>query len=134
MFAVLLGPLRALGYVLSHGLATAVLGACWAVGLQWQWSILLMTGMKVACQAASLALASLTVGENLLSIAISTIGVYLDKAGLMLGTNATANITYNFLLGAFVCSLILNSAPLVYLWIYAANTGASEYLVLLQAC
>lgn len=68
-----------------------------------------MSSMKVACQAASLALASLTVGENLLSIAISTIGVYLDKAGLMLGTNATANVTYNFLFGAFLCSLALNS-------------------------
>lgn len=71
-----------------------------------------MSTVKVACQAASLALASVTVGENLLAIAISTIGVYLDKAGLMLGTNATSNITYNFLFGAFLCSLTLNSAPL----------------------
>jgi hypothetical protein len=69
----------------------------------------LMAVTKILCSLASLALASLTMGEDLLSIAICSVGAMLDKAGLMLGSTASSAASATFLYGAFAVALTLNS-------------------------
>lgn len=71
-----------------------------------------MAAAKIACQLASLGLASLTMGEDLLSITLCSIGAMLDKAGLMLGNTASSGASATFLNGAFAVALTLNSALL----------------------
>ena len=49
-------------------------------------------------------------GEDLLSITLSSIGAMLDKAGLMLGNTASSGTSATFLYGAYTIALTLNSA------------------------
>lgn len=83
------------------------------MNLPWHWSVPLMSVAKMGCQLSMLALGSLTMGEDLLSVALCSIGAMLDKAGLMLGNTAGAGASATFLYGAFAIALTLNSASLL---------------------
>lgn len=71
-----------------------------------------MAATRMACQLTSLALASLTMGEDLLAITLCSVGALLDKGGLMLGNTASSGTSAAFLYGAFAIALTLNSVPL----------------------
>lgn len=109
---MLLGPLRALSYALTHGVPSAILADCWARGVPWKASIPLVGGVKTVCQLATVGLASVTMGQNLMALSVANIGAMLDRAGVMLfkSSSAGAFATNQLLYGFFGVMLVLNCA------------------------
>lgn len=112
MSVVLLGPVKAVSYLLSHGLSAAFLADCFSRGVAWRVSIPIVTIAKAGCQMTSLLLASLTMGEDLLALSVSNIGMLLDKAGLLLGMSSSSAATTTFLYTIFALSFVLSCALL----------------------
>ena len=52
-------------------------------------------------------------GQNLLALSVTAIGMMLDKGGLMLGTTASAAVTNTFLYCVFGVALAFNCAFLL---------------------
>jgi hypothetical protein len=108
--AVLLGPIRAISYILAHGFEAAVLAQCITRKLPFGASITAVAAARAVCQLSTLVLSSVTIGQNILQLIVTNLGMLLDKAGLMLGTNASSLATTNFLYGVFVFSVAFNCA------------------------
>lgn len=80
-FAVLLGPLRAVSYLLIHGLLAASLGHMWVAQTNF-WLSAAMGGLvRMAGQFAYLILSSLTMGENIFAIMMSNVYAMLVGCG-----------------------------------------------------
>lgn len=109
---MLLGPLRALSYALTHGVPSAILADCWARGTPWKASVPLVGVVKTVCQLATVALASVTMGQNLVALSVANIGAMLDRAGVMLFKSSAAGAfaTNQLLYGFFGVMLVLNCA------------------------
>jgi hypothetical protein len=71
--AVLLGPLRAITYVLMHGMLAAALGSMWV--WQWPWGLSIISGavLRMAGQLGYLVLSSLTMNENLFAVMLANV-------------------------------------------------------------
>jgi hypothetical protein len=70
---VLLGPLRALSYALVHGVVAATLGTCWRLKANFWLAVLAGGVMRVVGQLGYLALASLTMNDNVWGIMVSNV-------------------------------------------------------------
>jgi hypothetical protein len=84
--AVLLGPLRAITYVLMHGMLAAALGSMWV--WQWPWGLSIISGavLRMAGQLGYLVLSSLTMNENLFAVMLANV--------------------HNLLVSSFFCSIV----------------------------
>jgi hypothetical protein len=71
--AVLLGPLRAITYVLMHGMLAAALGSMWV--WQWPWGLSIISGavLRMAGQLGYLVMSSLTMNENLFAVMLANV-------------------------------------------------------------
>ncbi|KAG9154453.1 hypothetical protein Leryth_023907 [Lithospermum erythrorhizon] len=67
---VLTGPVKALTYMLSHGLLGFTMGSMWRMKASWGVSIFLCTIVRAVGLLASVAVSSLLIGENILSLII----------------------------------------------------------------
>ncbi|GAA0169073.1 hypothetical protein LIER_23632 [Lithospermum erythrorhizon] len=65
---VLTGPVKALTYMLSHGLLGFTMGSMWRMKASWGVSIFLCTIVRAVGLLASVAVSSLLIGENILSL------------------------------------------------------------------
>lgn len=106
---MLLGPVRAVSYFVGHGFSAAILSHCFCRQAPWKVSIPIVAVTKAVSQLASLLLASLAIGQNLLALTVASIGMMLDKSGLLAGSAIASN---QFLYGVFGAALALNCAPL----------------------
>ncbi len=86
--AVLLGPLRALSYVLIHGVLAAALGAMWRQRANFWLCVLGGACVRMLGQLAYLVLSSVTMNENLFAIMMSNVYAMLVRAGLGFGWSA----------------------------------------------
>jgi hypothetical protein len=73
IFAVLLGPLRAVTYVLLHGGLAAALGSMWAAGWSWSASVLAGAALRMSGQLGYLLLSSVTMNENLFAVMLANV-------------------------------------------------------------
>lgn len=98
--AVLLGPLRAITYVLMHGGLAAALGSMWVWQWPWAASILAGAGLRMAGQLGYLVLSSLTMNENLFAVMLANVHnllvrgrllVAVQVAGLLAGPGVTGS-------------------------------------------
>lgn len=71
--AVLLGPLRAVSYVLIHGLLAATLASLWRLKANFWLGIVVGAVVRMAGQMAYLVLSSVTMNENLFAIMLSNV-------------------------------------------------------------
>jgi hypothetical protein len=71
--SVLLGPLRAVTYVLMHGLTSAALGTMWVWRWPWAASILAGSVLRMAGQMGYLVLSSFTMNENLFAVMVANV-------------------------------------------------------------
>ncbi|WIA23483.1 hypothetical protein OEZ85_000228 [Tetradesmus obliquus] len=91
LLLVLLGPLRAITYVLMHGMLAAALGSMWV--WQWPWSISIIAGavLRMAGQLGYLVLSSLTMNENLFAVMLANVHNLLDRLSAALGSSGSAS-------------------------------------------
>eukprot|EP00775_Hariotina_reticulata_P001317 gene1317-1661_t len=73
LLLVLLGPLRAITYVLMHGMLAAALGTMWVWQLPWSGSILIGAAIRMAGQLGYLILSSLTMNENIFAVMLANV-------------------------------------------------------------
>lgn len=71
--AVLLGPLRAVTYVLMHGMTAAALGTMWVWRWPWAVSVLVGSVSRMAGQMGYLLLSSFTMNENLFAVMVANV-------------------------------------------------------------
>jgi hypothetical protein len=71
--AVLLGPLRALSYVLNHGLLAATLGTLWQNKAGLVICVLVGAVVRMAGQVLYLILTSVTMNENMFALVLSNV-------------------------------------------------------------
>ncbi len=74
---MLLGPLRAVTYVLMHGLLAASLGSLWRLRAPWSLSVPIGAVIRMAGQLAYLLLSSVTMNENLFAVLLSNVHALL---------------------------------------------------------
>ena len=79
LLVVLLGPLRAVSYVLMHGLLAASLGSLWRLRAPWALSVPVGALVRVGGQLAYLALSSATMNENLFAVMLSNVHALLVR-------------------------------------------------------
>lgn len=105
---ILMGPVRAVSYVLLYGMLAFVLGTCWSLRLPWAVSIPAGAAARIAGYFAYIALSSWVTNENLLALMMSNVHALLDQMSALIGTSGapspmTVAITIGSLL--FVNSL-----------------------------
>eukprot|EP00879_Flechtneria_rotunda_P012359 GHRR01012906.1.p1 GENE.GHRR01012906.1~~GHRR01012906.1.p1 ORF type:complete len:280 (+),score=115.70 GHRR01012906.1:215-1054(+) len=85
LLLVLLGPLRAITYVLMHGMLAAALGSMWV--WQWPWLISIPAGavLRMVGQLGYLVLSSLTMNENLFAVMLANVHNLLVSATWFIG-------------------------------------------------
>lgn len=82
--AVLLGPLRAITYVLMHGTLAAALGSMWVWSWSWSASILAGAVLRMGGQLGYLVLSSVTMNENLFAVMLANVHNLLVSGTYML--------------------------------------------------
>lgn len=104
----MLGPLRAITYVLMHGGLAAALGTMWVWQWPWAASILAGAGLRMAGQLGYLVLSSLTMNENLFAVMLANVHNLLVRGRLVVAVHITG-----LLLGvSFLAATILEGAGL----------------------
>lgn len=107
LLLVLLGPVKALTYVFSHGLMAVALGVCWCHHTSWTVSIAAGTLMRIAGQAGFMLVLSWVTHENVFSLAVTGATSTLDQmrswAGMQGKVSHTAVVT------GICCSLAVNA-------------------------
>jgi Predicted membrane protein (DUF2232) len=108
--AVLLGPVRAISYLLSHGLTAAALAQCISRKTGFAKSLLTVAAYNAVAVVASVTLTSLTIGVNVPAFIVSNMGMMLDKLGRVLGTTATSAANNELLFIVCATGAMLHSA------------------------
>lgn len=73
LLLVLLGPLRAVTYVLMHGMTAAALGSMWVWKWPWLASVAVGSASRMAGQMGYLVLSSATMNENLFAVMVANV-------------------------------------------------------------
>ncbi len=68
---MLLGPLKALSYLLEHGLSSAALGALWRWRVHWSLSMVAGSVVRITSTVGVLALSSWALNEDLVALLMS---------------------------------------------------------------
>lgn len=93
LLVVLLGPLKALSYLLLHGLVAATLGALWTKKVGWWLSITASSIVRMLGQLAYLLLSSITMNENFFGIVLHNVHSMLDQISATIGSTGAPSST-----------------------------------------
>ena len=85
LLIVLLGPLKALSYLLLHGSVAATLGSLWTMKVGWWASITVSSMVRMLGQLAYLLLSSVTMNENFFGIVLNNVHSMLDQISAAVG-------------------------------------------------
>ena len=107
---MLLGPFRAVSYILSHGLAALVLGVCMVSKTRFAVAVPAIAATRFVSQMAAVSITSLAMGQNILALVVANVGMMLDKAGLFFGFSGSAAATSQLLWGVVFASILANCA------------------------
>ena len=87
---MLLGPLKALSYLLEHGLSSAALGALWRWRVHWSLSMAAGSVVRITSTAGVLALSSWALNEDLVALLMSNAySMLVSILGMACGCVAT---------------------------------------------
>ncbi|GBF93592.1 hypothetical protein Rsub_06312 [Raphidocelis subcapitata] len=87
LLLVLLGPLRAVTYILMHGLTAAALGTMWVWRWPWAVSVLVGSVLRMAGQMGYLLLSSFTMNENLFAVMVANVHNLMDRLSASVGAS-----------------------------------------------
>lgn len=90
---ILLGPFRALTYLLIYGLLSLSMGCSWALKLPWAVSVPLAAVARMAGFLSYFALSSWISNENLMSLMLTNIHNMLDQFSAIVGTAGAPSLT-----------------------------------------
>jgi hypothetical protein len=93
LLIVLLGPLKALSYLLLHGLVAATLGSLWTQKVGWWVSISASSMVRMLGQLAYLHLSSVTMNENFFGIVLHNVHSMLDQISATIGATGAPSST-----------------------------------------
>ncbi|KAG1670099.1 hypothetical protein FOA52_013675 [Chlamydomonas sp. UWO 241] len=113
LLVVLLGPLRAVSYLLLHGLVAATLGSLWSQKVGWTASVAIAALVRLAGQLSYLVLSSVTMNENFFWVVLNNVYSLLDQVSAAVGAAGSPSTT------AVTCMLfsllLVNSVIYVFL-------------------
>ncbi|GAX78946.1 hypothetical protein CEUSTIGMA_g6386.t1 [Chlamydomonas eustigma] len=104
LLVVLLGPLRAVSYLLLHGLVAATLGTLWKLKVGWWTGIAISSLVRMVGQLSYLLLSSVTMNENFFWVILNSVYTMLDQISAAVGgagapsTTAVASLLFSLLL------------------------------------
>ena len=93
LLIVLLGPLKALSYLLLHGAVAATLGSLWTKKVGWWVSISASSMVRLLGQLAYLLLSSVTMNENFFGIVLNNVHSMLDQISATIGATGAPSST-----------------------------------------
>ncbi|TYJ41082.1 hypothetical protein E1A91_A04G184500v1 [Gossypium mustelinum] len=110
---VLSGPVKAINYLLTHGILGFVMGALWRSGADWTVSIPLCTLARAIGLVGYVLTTSFLIRENILALITINIHASLSYIFAAVGINLIPSM--NFIYTLFGILVLLNSASFVFL-------------------
>ncbi|XVF03082.1 hypothetical protein REPUB_Repub04eG0230100 [Reevesia pubescens] len=110
---VLSGPVKALNYLLTHGILGFTMGALWRLGADWNVSILLCTIARSMGAVGYVLTTSFLIRENILALITVNIHASLSYIFAAMGINLIPSMS--FIYSLFGILVLLNSASFVFL-------------------
>ncbi|MEW5299004.1 MAG: hypothetical protein WDW38_004916 [Sanguina aurantia] len=93
LLVVLLGPLKAMSYVLMHGGLAATMGSLWHAKTNWWLSVLVLAVVRMGGQMSYLIMSSVTMNENLFALMLTNVYSMLDQVFAALGSSGAPSTT-----------------------------------------
>ncbi|KAL5761532.1 hypothetical protein ACOSP7_017796 [Xanthoceras sorbifolium] len=113
LLLVLSGPVKALVYVLTHGILGFTMGSLWRLGANWGLSIFLCTMARTAGAMGYILTSSFLIRENIL--ALITINIHASLTFIFTATGINIIPSMNVIYAIFGTLLLLNSGFFVFL-------------------
>ncbi|KAI6676951.1 hypothetical protein NL676_037747 [Syzygium grande] len=113
LLLVLSGPLKALTYLLMHGLLGLTIGSLWRLGASWGASIFICTLVRALCAMGYVLISSFLIRENILDLI--TINLHASISFLFTASGINTVPSMNLIYAIFGGVLLLNSIFLVFL-------------------
>ncbi|KAK8613905.1 hypothetical protein V6N13_101659 [Hibiscus sabdariffa] len=110
---VLSGPVKAINYLLTHGITGFTMGALWRSGVDWKVSIPLCTLARAIGLVGYVLTTSFLIRENILGLITINIHASLSYIFAAVGINLIPSM--NFIYSLFGTLVVLNSASFVFL-------------------
>ncbi|GMJ08156.1 hypothetical protein like AT1G26180 [Hibiscus trionum] len=110
---VLSGPVKAINYLLTHGITGFTMGALWRSGADWKVSISLCTLARAIGLVGYVLTTSFLIRENILALITINIHASLSYIFAAVGINLIPSM--NFIYSLFGTLVLLNSASFVFL-------------------
>ncbi|KAE8687357.1 Diacylglycerol Cholinephosphotransferase [Hibiscus syriacus] len=110
---VLSGPVKAINYLLTHGITGFTMGALWRLGADWKVSISLCTLARAIGLVGYVLTTSFLIRENILGLITINIHASLSYIFAAIGINLIPSM--NFIYSLFGTLVLLNSASFVFL-------------------
>eukprot|EP00201_Polytomella_parva_P023108 CAMPEP_0175039572 /NCGR_PEP_ID=MMETSP0052_2-20121109/675_1 /TAXON_ID=51329 ORGANISM="Polytomella parva, Strain SAG 63-3" /NCGR_SAMPLE_ID=MMETSP0052_2 /ASSEMBLY_ACC=CAM_ASM_000194 /LENGTH=288 /DNA_ID=CAMNT_0016301473 /DNA_START=346 /DNA_END=1212 /DNA_ORIENTATION=- len=89
LLVVLMGPLRAISYVLLHGLMAATLGSLWRRGCNFWLTLFTVGAVRMIGQLTYVGLSSAVMRENFFSFILSNVYAMLDQVAVVINIGGT---------------------------------------------
>ncbi|KAL4445767.1 hypothetical protein ABPG77_008966 [Micractinium sp. CCAP 211/92] len=89
LLLILMGPVRAVTYLLVYGVLSLALGIAWAWRLPWAVSVPLGALARIGGYMAYIMLSSWVTNENLLMLMVTNVYSLLDQLSVVLGTTGS---------------------------------------------
>ncbi|XP_047314162.1 uncharacterized protein LOC124917941 [Impatiens glandulifera] len=106
LLLVLSGPVKAITYVLMHGLLGLAMGTLWRLGTNWWLSVFLSALVRLVGSFGYLFLSSFLIREDILGLILATLHTYLTYGLTALGMNITPPLSAVF--GVFLFLVMIN--------------------------
>ncbi|KMT08381.1 hypothetical protein BVRB_6g140600 [Beta vulgaris subsp. vulgaris] len=113
LLLVLSGPVKALTYVLMHGLLGFTMGSLWSLQVNWRLSIFLCTLVRAIGALGYVLTSSFLIRENILALITINVHATLTLISNSLGFNTVPSM--NTIYGIFGVLLLLNCSFFVFL-------------------
>ncbi|XP_062111246.1 uncharacterized protein LOC133822821 isoform X1 [Humulus lupulus] len=113
LLLVLSGPVKALTYLLKHGLVGLTMGALWRSGADWKLSIFLCTIVRALGAVGYVLITSFIIRENIL--ALITINIHASLTFLITASGVYTVPSMNVIYIIFGVLVFLNSGSFVFL-------------------
>ncbi|XP_048135387.1 uncharacterized protein LOC115754962 isoform X2 [Rhodamnia argentea] len=113
LLLVLSGPLKALTYLLMHGLLGLTIGSLWRLGASWGASIFISTLVRALCAMGYVLISSFLIRENILDLI--TINLHASISFLFTASGINTVPSMNLIYAIFGGVLLLNSIFLAFL-------------------
>ncbi|XP_062177342.1 uncharacterized protein LOC133882235 [Alnus glutinosa] len=113
LLLVLSGPVKALTYLLRHGIVGFTMGTLWRSGANWTLSILLCTIVRAIGAVGYVLITSFLLRENIL--ALITINIHTSLTFLLTATGINTIPSMNVIYAIFATLVLLNCGCFIFL-------------------